>query len=270
MHQWAHGLPSAPTASKTSSVSAPHIQSSIVAETANPGRSVASRRACQTAPVTLDIPPLKMTTVDPEPFGEPSLLSASSLLSDVDNTTTFTPNGLLDTGLFDGTGDSSEGGNASSAQSLSWVSRTSEVGVTDDDGSSTFMSNGLLDAPTQTTSTVICSDHLYGICNSPAAPRVQVGHPQRSWTCWGATSQIRKPWLGLHSPTRLVCCPMRVTPDLRFEQRRLKENLSSLGRGYCLIERRRYFSITSVRAPKARLTVCCTRERPLRAKSRTS
>ena len=112
-----------------------------------------------------------MTTLDPEPFGEPALLSGSSLLSDINDTTTFTPNGLLDAGLFDGTGGGSGGGNASSARSPSWASRTGEIGATDDGESSTFMSNGLLDAPTQTTSMVICSDHLHGICSSLAVPR---------------------------------------------------------------------------------------------------
>ena len=134
----------------------------------NPSRRVASTGQ-RPSPTTY--PPLKMTTLDPEPFGEPTLLPRSPLLSDTNDTTTFIPNGLLDTGLFDGTGDGGEGGNASSAQSLPWASRTDGIGAIDDDGLSTFMSNGLLDAPTQTTSTAICSDHLHGICRSRAVPR---------------------------------------------------------------------------------------------------
>ena len=134
-----------------------------MAETANSERSVASRRAYH-APDTrhLNIPLLKMATLDPEPFGKPTLLLGSSLLSEMNDTTAFTSNGLLDTGLFDGGGTGGEGENASSAQSSSWAPRADGIGSADDDEPSAFMSNGLLDGPTQTTSTVIYSDDLRG------------------------------------------------------------------------------------------------------------
>jgi len=103
-----------------------------------------------------------MATLDPEPFGKPTLLLGSSLLSDADDTTTFTSNGLLDTGLFDGSGDGGEGENAPSTQGRAWATRTDEIGSIDDDESLAFMSNGLLDGPTQMTSTVISIDHLHG------------------------------------------------------------------------------------------------------------
>lgn len=101
-----------------------------------------------------------MATLDPEPFGNPTLLLGSSLLSDADDT--FTPNGLLDTGLFCGSGDGGEGESASSAQSPSWIAHPDEIGSLSDDESPTFATNGLLDGPTDMTSTVIFSDHLHG------------------------------------------------------------------------------------------------------------
>lgn len=103
-----------------------------------------------------------MATLDPEPFGEPTLLLGSSLLSDKNDTTTFTSNGLLDTGLLDGSGDGGEGESASFAQSPSWAPRTDGIGSADGDEPSTFVLNGLLDGPTQATSTVIYSYHLFG------------------------------------------------------------------------------------------------------------
>lgn len=136
---------------------------SIVVTTANSERSSdASRRACHTLPsdtVTLGI---EMATLDSEPFGEPTLLLGSSLLSDKNGATTFTSNGLLDTGLFDGSGDGGEGESASSAQSPSWAPRTDRIGSADGDEPSTFVLNGLLDGPTQATSTVVYSYHLFG------------------------------------------------------------------------------------------------------------
>ena len=98
-----------------------------------------------------------MTTLDPEPFGNPTLLLGASILSAANDT--FTSNGLLDTGLFGGSGDGGEGENASS----SWTAHPDGIGSPSDDGLSTFATNGLLDDPTQMTSTIILSDHLYGI-----------------------------------------------------------------------------------------------------------
>ena len=100
--------------------------------------------------------------MDPEPFGEPTLLLGSSLLSDKNDATTFTSNGLLDTGLFDESGDGGERESASSARSPSWAPRTDGIGSADGDEPSTFVLNGLLDGPTQATSTVIYSYHLFG------------------------------------------------------------------------------------------------------------
>jgi len=155
--------------------------SSIVLTTANSERSDASRRACYTASditVTLSI---EMATLDLEPFGEPTLLLGPSLLSDANDTTTFTSNGLLDARLFDGGGDGGEGESASSAQSPSWAPRTDGIGSADDDESSTFVLNGLLDGPTQVTSTVIYSDHSpWRICSSSMGLCTQVRHLRRS------------------------------------------------------------------------------------------
>ena len=105
-----------------------------------------------------------MATLDPEPFGEPTLLlGGSSLLSGTNDATTFTSNGLLDTGLFGGNGNGGEGENASPAQSPPWTARPDEAVFADVDGSSAFTTNGLLDGPTQNTSTTISSDHLCGV-----------------------------------------------------------------------------------------------------------
>jgi hypothetical protein len=99
-----------------------------------------------------------MATLDPEPFGNPTLLLGSPLLPDTNDTTTFTSNGLLDTGLLDGNRDGGEGEmNASSAQSPSWAPCTDGIGSADDDEPPTFVLSGLLDGPTQMTSTVITS-----------------------------------------------------------------------------------------------------------------
>ena len=100
-----------------------------------------------------------MTTLDPEPFGKPTLLLGTSLPSDTNDTTTFTSNGLLDTGLFDGSRNGGEGENVSSAQSPSWTPPTDRIGSADNDETPTFTLNGLLDGPTQMTSMVIYSDH---------------------------------------------------------------------------------------------------------------
>ena len=103
-----------------------------------------------------------MATLEPEPFGQPTLLLGSSLLSDANDTTTFTSNGLLDTGPFGGSGDDG-GESASSVQSSPWTAVPDGIGSTDGDVPSGFMSNGLLDGPTQMTSTVMSPDHLYGV-----------------------------------------------------------------------------------------------------------
>ena len=68
-----------------------------------------------------------MASLDPEPFGKPTLLLGSSLLSDANDTTMFTSNGLLDTGLLGGSDDGGDGENASSARSPSWASRTEGI-----------------------------------------------------------------------------------------------------------------------------------------------
>jgi len=122
-----------------------------------------------------------MAALDSEPFGEPTLLLGSSLLSNTNDTTTFTSNGLLDTGLFGGSGDGGEGENASSVQSLPWTTRPGSIGSSDDDESSTFMSNGLLDDTTPVTSTIISSNHLRGLFESSyAVPCTQVKPLRRS------------------------------------------------------------------------------------------
>jgi hypothetical protein len=121
-----------------------------------------------------------MATLGPEPFGEPTLLLGSSLLSDTDNTTAFTSNGLLDAGLLGGSGDVGERDGASSAQSPSWTARLDGVGSAGDDELSTFTTNGLLDGPTPMTSTVISSDHLWRVCNSSVTSRTQVRRLRRS------------------------------------------------------------------------------------------
>ncbi|KAF9651533.1 P-loop containing nucleoside triphosphate hydrolase protein [Thelephora ganbajun] len=88
-----------------------------------------------------------MATLNPEPFGKPTLLLASLLLKDT-NDTTFASNGLLDTEPSGGC----EEENASSEQSPSWTARADGIGSTGDDESSAFTSNRLLGGPTQTTS----------------------------------------------------------------------------------------------------------------------
>ena len=70
---------------------------------------------------------------------------------------------MLDTGLFGGSGDGGEGEDTSSAQSPSLAVRPYEIGLADDEESFTFTTNGLLDGPTQMTSTCICSDNLYNV-----------------------------------------------------------------------------------------------------------
>ena len=102
-----------------------------------------------------------MATLDPEPFGNPTLLLGSSLLLDASDT--FNSNGLLDTGLFGGSGDGGEGENAPFTQSPPWSAHPDGIGSPNDDELSTFATNGLLDGPTQMTSTVIFPDHFYGV-----------------------------------------------------------------------------------------------------------
>ena len=102
-----------------------------------------------------------MATLDPEPFGNPTLLMGSSMLSDANGT--FTSNGLLDTGLFGGSGDGGEGEDASPAQSPHWTVYPDGIGSTNDDELTMFATNGLLDGPTQMTSTIIFSDHFYDL-----------------------------------------------------------------------------------------------------------
>lgn len=134
-----------------------------------------------------------MATLDPEPFGKPTLLLGSSLLSDANET--FTSNGLLDTGLFGGSGDSGEGENTPFAQSPSWTAQPDRIGSSNDDELSTFATNGLLDGPTQMTSTVVFSDHFYGVFGAhahlgqtPSALRSLLGsHFSDSQTLVGST-----------------------------------------------------------------------------------
>jgi hypothetical protein len=95
-----------------------------------------------------------MTTLDPEPFGKPTLLLGSNLLSDADSATAFVSTGLLDYGAFGGSGDGGGGEDAFSAQSPPRAARSDVAGFANDDEPSEFMSNGLLDDPTQTRSTV--------------------------------------------------------------------------------------------------------------------
>ena len=102
-----------------------------------------------------------MATLDPEPFGNPTLLLGPSLLSDTNDT--FTSNGLLDTGPFGGTCDGGEGENASSAQSPPWTAHLDRIGSPDDNELSIFATNGLLDGPTQMSSTVIFPDRFYDV-----------------------------------------------------------------------------------------------------------
>ena len=126
--------------------------------------------------VTYNIPSLKMATTDPESFGKPTLLLGSNVPLDVNDATTFTSNGLLDTGLFARSGDGGEGENAPPSKSPSWTACMDGVGSADDDELSTFTSNGLLDAPTEMTSTVNSSRHLCGISSSPTVLCTQVRH----------------------------------------------------------------------------------------------
>ena len=68
--------------------------------------------------VTYNIPSLKVATTDPEPFGKPTLLLGSNVLLDVNDATTFTSNGLLNTGLFARSGDDIEGESTPSRRAL--------------------------------------------------------------------------------------------------------------------------------------------------------
>lgn len=121
----------------------------------DPTRRVTAHQTSDTV-ATYNIPSLKMAALDPEPFGEPTLLlSGSSLLSGMDDATTFTSNGLLDTGLFGGSGDGDGGEDAFSAQSSSWAARPEGTGSSDEDELSAFTTNGLLDGPTPMTSTLL-------------------------------------------------------------------------------------------------------------------
>jgi hypothetical protein len=94
-----------------------------------------------------------MDSLDPEPFGKPTLLLGSSLLSSTNDTATFTSNGLLDTGVTGGSSDSQcEWEGVPPAQNLR-ATRSDRDESTNGDEVSAFASNGLLDDPTQVTST---------------------------------------------------------------------------------------------------------------------
>ena len=103
--------------------------------------------------ITCNIPSLKMTTLDTEPFGKPTLLLGSTSLSDVTGTAAFVSTGLLDS-VFEGSGNDGEGEDAFSAQNPPCVAHLDVAGSPSEDQPSEFMSNGLLDGPTQTTSMV--------------------------------------------------------------------------------------------------------------------
>ena len=96
-----------------------------------------------------------MTTLDPAPFGKPTLLLESNLLSDTNDTPTLIPSGLLDTAsVFSGSGDDGGREDAFSVQSPPCAARLDVAGFTGDDEPSEFVSNGLLDGPTQMRSMV--------------------------------------------------------------------------------------------------------------------
>lgn len=97
-----------------------------------------------------------MTTLDPEPFGKPTLLLESNLLLDTNNTK-FISSGLLDTGVFSASGDGDEGEGAFSAPSPPCATLLDAAGLASDGESSEFTSNGLLDGTAQMRSTV----HLF-------------------------------------------------------------------------------------------------------------
>lgn len=78
------------------------------------------------------------------------MLQGSSLPSDTNDTTAFTSNGLLDPGGFYANGGGGEGEDASPTPNPS----RSDGLRSDDDGPSTFVSNGLLDGSAQIASTV--------------------------------------------------------------------------------------------------------------------
>ena len=130
---------------------------SNTAKTANPereSRRVASRPRFGFHIVTCNVPPLKMATVDSEPFGKPTLLLGSSFSSDTNDTNTFTSNGLLDMGIFCGSGSGGDREDASSAQNAFATTLPDDTGPVDEDELSVFTSNGLLDGPAQMTSMV--------------------------------------------------------------------------------------------------------------------
>ena len=159
-----------------------------------------TRRVTSTCRATYNIPSLKMTTLDPEPFGKPSLLLGPSLLSDTNDTTTFTSNGLLDTGLLGRSGDGSEEESAYLAQSPSLAARPDEIGFADDEESFAFTTNGLLDDPTQMTSTCICADNLYTVFVAHLRVHVIRSDVFDTSKCsWEPLFRFRNPgWIYLH------------------------------------------------------------------------
>ena len=159
-----------------------------------------TRRVTSTCRATYNIPSLKMTTLDPEPFGKPSLLLGPSLLSDTNDTTTFTSNGLLDTGLLGRSSDGGEEGNAPSARSPSLAVSLDGIGFANDEESFAFTTNGLLDGPTQMTSTCICSDNLYTVFVAHLRVHVIRSDVFDTSKCsWEPLFRFRNPgWIYLH------------------------------------------------------------------------
>lgn len=131
-----------------------------------------------------------MTTLDPEPFGKPTLLLGSNSILDATETTAFVSTGLLDA-VFDGNGDGGEGEDAFSAQSPPCATLSDVDGFSSDNQQSEFMSNGLLDSSTQTTSTVI-PFLIASMVHLSLVSYDQVRHPRRFSACWAATFPIRK------------------------------------------------------------------------------
>lgn len=113
-----------------------------------PAQRVASRHDHH----ALGIPSSKMTTLDPEPFGKPTLLLESNPLLDTNDT--FISSGLLDIGVFSGSGNDGEGEGALSTQSPPCAARSDAAGSSSDDELFEFTSNGLLDGSTRMGSTV--------------------------------------------------------------------------------------------------------------------
>lgn len=92
-----------------------------------------------------------MATLDPEPFGKPTLLLESSLPLDLNDTAAFISSELLNTRAFSGSGDGGKEGDAFYASSPPCAAR---LDVAEYDKPLEFKSNGLLDGSTQMRSTV--------------------------------------------------------------------------------------------------------------------